>query len=124
MLIDSRIMIDGTDITDLVAFGGFKWSRNDVDAPNTGRTITGLMIRDRVATKIRLDITCRPLTHDEHSMLMQLIMPEFVEVTYDDPVYGQTTKTMYANNNSSTFLIKHPDGQEYWGSVTFPLVER
>lgn len=91
---------------------------------NTGRTITGLMIRDRVATKIRLDITCRPLTHEEHSMLMNLIMPEYVQVSYDDPVYGETTKTMYANNNSSTFLIKHPDGQEFWGSVTFPLVER
>ena len=124
MLINSRIVIDGTDITDLIAFGGFKWSRNDIDAPNTGRTITGLMIRDRVATKIRLDITCRPLKSAEHSMLMQLIMPEFVSVTYDDPVDGLVTKTMYANNNSSTFLIKHPDDEEYWGSVTFPLVER
>lgn len=124
MLINSRIVIDGTDITDLVAFGGFKWSRNDIDAPNTGRTITGLMIRDRVATKIRLDITCRPLKSAEHSMLMQLIMPEYVQVTYDDPVDGLVTKTMYANNNSSTFLIKHPDDEEYWGSVTFPLVER
>ena len=124
MLINSRIVIDGTDITDLIAFGGFKWSRNDIDAPNTGRTITGLMIRDRVATKIRLDITCRPLKSAEHSMLMQLIMPEYVQVTYDDPVDGLVTKTMYANNNSSTFLIKHPDDEEYWGSVTFPLVER
>ena len=124
MLVDSRIVIDGTDITELIAFGGVKWSRNDVDGWNSGRNIRGDMIRDRLGTKIRLDITCRPLTHAEHSMLMQLIMPEFVSVTYDDPVYGLTTKTMYANNNSSTFLIKHPDGQEYWGSVTFPLVER
>lgn len=31
MLIDSRIRIDGTDITDMVAYNGLKWSRNDVD---------------------------------------------------------------------------------------------
>ena len=124
MLIDSRIKIDGTDITNLIAYNGLKWSRNDVDGPNAGRNINGDMIRDRVGTKIRLDVTCRLLNQDEHSMLMQLLMPEFVQVTYDDPVYGLTTKTMYANNHSSTFLIKKPSGREYWGGVSFPLVER
>ena len=124
MLIDSRIVIDGTDITNLIAYKGLKWSRNDVDGPNAGRNINGLMIRDRLGTKIRLDVTCRPLKDEEHSMLMRLLMPEFVSVTYDDPALGVVTKTMYANNHSSTFLIKKPNGREYWGSVSFPLVER
>lgn len=87
------------------------------------------MIRDRLAVKVRLDITCRPLKSYEHSMLMQLLEPDFVQVTYDDPIDGLVTKTMYANNHSSTFLIKRPDdgpeqGEEYWGSVSFPLIER
>lgn len=124
MLIDTRISIDGTDITDLIAYNGVKWGRNDVDGPNAGRTITGLMIRDRVATKIRLDITCRPLLDAEIKMLMRLLIPEFVQVTYDDPLYGEVTKTMYANNHSATFLIKKDDGREYWNGVSFPLVER
>lgn len=34
MLINSRIIVDGTDITDLIAYNGFKWSRHDVDGPN------------------------------------------------------------------------------------------
>ena len=124
MFINSRITIDGTDITDLIAYNGFKWGRHDVDGQNAGRNINGTMIRDRVAVKVRLDITCRPLTDSEHTMLMQLLVPEFVQVTYEDPIDGLTTKTMYANNHNSTFLIKKPWGTEYWGSVTFPLVER
>ena len=124
MLINSGVVIDGVDITDLIAYNGLTWKRNDVDGWNAGRNIRGDMIRDRLATKIRLDVKCRPLKSEEHSMLMQLLMPEYVQVTYDDPVYGLTTKTMYANNNSSTFLIKHPDGEEFWGDVSFPLVER
>jgi len=139
MLVDTGIKIDGVDITDYIAHQGVKWSRNDVDGPNAGRTMSGLMIRDRVATKIRLDITCRPLKNDELRILLNLLLPEFVTVTYDDPMYGVVSKTMYANNNPATFLFKRefnpPDGWfichdevpepfEYWTNVTFPLVER
>lgn len=139
MLIDTGIKINGTDITPYIAHQGVKWSRNDIDGVNAGRSISGLMIRDRVATKIRLDITCRPLKNDELRILLNLLLPEFVTVTYDDPMYGVVSKTMYANNNPATFLFKrefHPPEEwyichdsppqdfEYWTNVTFPLVER
>lgn len=139
MLIDTRIKIDGTDITNYIAYNGVKWSRNDVDGPNAGRSMSGLMIRDRVATKIRLDITCRPMNQDELRILLNLLLPEFVSVTYDDPMYGVVTKTMYANNNSASFLIRkepiktdrwwicpssEPTPKELWSDITFPLVER
>ena len=124
MLIDTGVSINGTDITKYIAFGGVKWSRNDVDGPNAGRTISGLMIRDRVATKIRLDITCVPMKLPELRMLLNLILPEFVSVTYDDPMQGTVTKTMYANNNGAQFAIKKKNGTEYWENISFPLVER
>jgi hypothetical protein len=119
-----RLIINGVDITRYVRYQGFKWSRNDVDGPNAGRNIIAEMIRDRVATKIRIDITCVPLTKAEHNMIMNLIMPEFVTVQYDDPVYGFTTKTMYANNNDSEYCIRKPNGIEYWNNVSFPLIEK
>ena len=139
MLIDSKITIDGVDITPYIAYQGVQWSRNDVDGPNAGRTMSGLMIRDRVATKIRLDITCRPLKTDELRTLLNLIYPEFVTVVYEDPMQGMVSKTMYANNNKAQFLQKYePEetdcqwicgkdpGQPYerWFNITFPLVER
>ena len=125
MVIETGISIDGTDITDYIAHQGLKWTRNDVDGPNTGRTMSGLMVRDRVATKIRLDITCRPLRNDELRELLNLLLPEFVSVTYDDPMYGTVTKTMYANNNPAQFLFPKPGyTKEYWSEITFPLVER
>lgn len=137
MFIDTGIKIDGTDITNMIAFQGVKWTRADIDGPSAGRTLSGLMIRDRVATKIRLDITCRPLKSDELNTLLNLILPEFVTVTYEDPMEGLVTKTMYANNNGAQFLMKKtyelPDWlwfannrqpTEYWTDVTFPLVER
>ena len=116
--------INGTDMTPYVAYGGFKWQRYDVDDPNTGRAMNGLMYRGRVATKIRLDITCKPLKKEELRTVLNLILPEYVSVTYDDPMLGVVTKTMYSNNNPASYLIRKPSGIEYWSSISFPLVER
>ena len=79
-----------------VAKKGFQWQRNDVDGPNAGRSLdNAYMIRDRVATKIKLNITCRPLTSDEVKTVLNAIQPEFVTVTYTDPMAGgAVTKTM------------------------------
>lgn len=124
MITDNKIYIDSLDITPFIAFGGIKWSRHDVDGPCAGRTLSGDMVRDRVATKIRLDITCRPLTQSDLYVLLNAISPEFVSVAYDDPMEGPTTKTMYANNNGATFFKKKDDNTEIWTDITFPLVER
>ena len=116
--------IDGVDILPYIAYRGIKWSRQDVDGPDAGRNLAGEMERYRVGTKIRLDITCRPLTTEQASVVLSAIMPEFVTVRYDDPMAGTVvTKTMYANNNPATFLmVKGNTG--LWDGITFPLVEK
>lgn len=118
------LIVDGVDLTPYIAYGGLKWSRNDIDAPNTGRSMDGLMHRGRVTTKIRLDVTCKPLTSIELRIVLNTILPEYVTVTYDDPMYGKTTKIMYANNNPAVYQLNKNDGRQYWTGVTFPLVER
>lgn len=117
--------INGIDMTPYVAFRGFKWTRNDIDGPDAGRTMSGLMMRERVSTKIRLDITCRPLLLQESQIVLSAIMPEYVTVTYTDPQMGGiVTKTMYSNNNPASYCIKKSDNREYWDGIEFPLVER
>lgn len=117
------LIVDGVDLTPYIAVGGLKWQRNDIDDPNTGRDMAGLMHRGRVSTKIRLDVTCRLLRQDEVAIVLNTIQPEYVTVTYDDPMVGTVTKTMYANNNPAVFQMKRANGDEYWSGVTFPLVE-
>lgn len=116
--------IDGVDITPFIANGGLKWQRSDVDGEGAGRDLSGDLRRNRVATKRRWDVTCRPLTKAEAQIVLGLLMPEWVTVRCDDPEAGLITYTMYANNHPASFLLKQPDGTEYWGGITFPLVER
>lgn len=118
------LTIGNLDVVPFIAQGGVKWQRNDIDSPGTGRTMSGLMYRGRVATKIRLDITCRPLKASELQSILNAIYPEYVTVTYDDPMSGRVTKTMYSNNNPASYLMPQPDGNDLWSGVTFPLVER
>lgn len=117
------LAINGTDITKYIFKGGFAWQRSDIDAENSGRTLDGTMHRSRVASKVRYDITCRPLKASELKIILNLVSPEYVSVTVDDPMYGRVTKTMYSNNNPATFAVVQADGTEWWSGVSFPLIE-
>lgn len=117
------LRINGVDITDYIAYTGLKWQRNDIDSSNAGRTLAGTMVRDRVAIKIRLDIKCRPLKSDELHSILTLIEPEYVTVTYDDPMYEQRTAKFYSNNVPASFQMIDAEGREWWSEVSFPLIE-
>ena len=115
--------VNGVDLTPYVAYQGMKWQISDIDAPNSGRTLDGIMHRDRVASKVRLDITCRPLTMSEASIVLNAIMPEWVTVVYTDPYLGaDNTLTMYSNNRPAAFLLDRDGG--LWSGITFPLIEQ
>lgn len=116
--------INGVDFMPFIAKQGVKWQRNDIDAANSGRTMDGQMQRGRVATKIRLDITCRPLTAEEARLVLTTILPEYVSVDYYDPMSGyRSGVSMYSNNNPAFFLIEKPE-DDWWSGITFPLIER
>lgn len=114
-----------TNLVPYLAFNGLKWSRNDIDASDAGRdTQDGLMHRARVAIKIRLDGTCKPLLQEEATIVLQAILPEWLEVQYFDIQAGETvTKKMYSNNIPATFLIQKGT-QQYWAGIAFPLIEQ
>lgn len=118
------LTVNGVDMIPYTKYQGFKWQRADVDAPDSGRTLDAIMHRGRVGTKIRLDVECHPLTAEETSIVLNAILPEWVQVTYTDPMYGEVTKTMYSNNNPATFCHKFPSGKELWSGITFPLIEK
>ena len=116
--------VNNVNMLSYIAEDGLKWTRFDVEAPDTGRTLDGVMHRGRVAVKIRLDVTCRPLTSEEAQTVLTAIAPEFVTVRYTDPMYGSVTKTMYSNNIPTICATVYDDGTARWEGLSFPLIER
>jgi hypothetical protein len=115
------LKINGLDITPYIEQKGIKWTRNDLDGSNAGRTMDGIMHRERVSSKVRLDITCLPLRSEDAAIVLNAIYPEYVEVEYIDPMYGRVLKTMYSNNTPATYIDTVTD---LWEGISFPLIER
>lgn len=112
------------DITPYIAWQGLTFSRNDVDAPDAGRDMSGLMHRGRVASKEKMNIQTIPLTKAQSSSLQQLLFPETIQVRVTP--YPRTNSAhimnMYSNNVKVTYVIHRASGEDMQ-SLSFPLVE-
>lgn len=114
----------GIDMTPYIAHGGVARQRADVESPDAGRTLDAKMHRSRIARKLRLDITCRPLTSAEAKIVLDAVEPEWIDVVYDDPHDGANSrKTVYSNNIPATIAMTK-DGVDYWEGIVFPLIEQ
>lgn len=112
------------DITPLIAWQGLTFSRNDVDAPDAGRDMSGLMHRGRVAVKEKMNINTVQLTRAQSSALQTLLYPQSISVRVTP--YPRTnmahTMTMYTNNVKTTYVIHRANGEDLQ-SLSFPLIE-
>lgn len=112
------------DITPWIAWQGLTFSRNDVDAPNAGRDMSGYMHRGRVASKEKMNIQTIQLTKAQSSKLQTLLYPETISVRVTP--YPRTnsahTMSMYSNNVKTTYVIHRANGEDLQ-SLSFPLIE-
>ena len=118
------LKINGTDILPYLVQGGLKWSRNDLESPDAGRTLDGKMWRGRVATKIRLDLTFKELPTDQLHRVLKLLQPEFVTAEYYDPLLGNRSVQMYSNNISAALGTVYDQERQLWQGFSAPLIER
>ena len=118
------VIVNGTDITKWTKYQGITFSRNDVEAPDAGRDMSGLMHRGRVAIKERMDVQTVQLTRAEAAQLHALLLPESFSVTVNP--YPNTnaskTMTMYSNDVKTTYVIHRVSGEDLQ-ELSFPLVE-
>lgn len=112
------------DITPMIAWQGLTFSRNDVDDPEAGRDMSGLMHRGRVAVKEKMNIQTVQLTRAQSSSLQNLLYPETIRVRVTP--YPRTnaahTMYMYSNNVKTTYVIHRANGEDLQ-SLSFPLIE-
>jgi hypothetical protein len=112
------------DITPYIAWRGLNFSRNDVDAPDAGRSMDGLMHRGRVASKEKMNIQTVILTKDQSAWIQTLLFPETIQVrvTPYPRTNAQHIMNMYSNNVKTEYAIHRSNGDDLQ-SLTFPLIE-
>lgn len=112
------------EITNWIAYQGITFSRNDVEAPDSGRTLDGIMHRGRVAVKEKIEIKTVPMKRADIATLSSLLYPETIGVMVDPypDTNASKTFTMYSNNVKKDYIIHRANGEDIQ-SVSFPLIE-
>lgn len=111
-------------VEEAIGFGGVKYTRNDVDGPNAGRAKDGRMIRDRVATKGKWEVSLTgAIRSTDAQKLLTLVEPETFYIKTDLPSGSLQVFHVYSNNIPVQFAMLRPDGTEYYSGITIPFVE-
>lgn len=113
------------DLTPYIKYQGFEGSRNDVDGSNAGRVIDNAeMVRARLATKYKFNITTIPVTNEVATDIEELLMPEFfmVRTDYYTP-NSSSVYTCYSNNVTKAYVIHRESGEDYV-KLSAPIVQK
>lgn len=106
-----------------IAFGGASCTVSDVDSAQSGRNQKGEMIRERVAVKIKWQLSFPPLNPYQMKCLLSAVASPSFEFTYPDPRSGTTSTGTFYVGDRTTPVYSEVDGLPFWENVSFSVIE-
>jgi len=103
------------------------WDLYDLDSEEgAGRSQDGLMHRDRVAVKRKLNCTWAPMEPYEMSVLLKAMDDVFFTMRYPDAHDGTYREgTFYVGDRSAPLYVWNEQKQKYlWEGLTANFIER
>lgn len=96
----------------------------DISAAESGRTDDGLMHKNRIGQKRKISVGYNGATDDVVHTVLSAINPEYISVSYYDPLIGSnTTKSFYVGDRQG--IVKWWwSGTHIYESLSFDLIER
>lgn len=125
MAVPSLLVVDGVTIKSPSAI---TWSIQDISSPDAGRTLDGIMHKERLAVggqkrKMKLEWNLVKFGA-ESSAILQAFTPEYISVAYPDPQEGAVvTKTFYTGDKELQFTTWW-DGSQLLTSLSFSIIEQ
>ena len=103
-----------------------KYTIQDIDSDEgAGRNQQGLMFRDRVAVKRKLECTWAPMYSAEISTLLDKMTGEFFQLTYPDAHTGNLrTMTCYVGDRSADMYMIVSGSKTLWTGLSANFIER
>lgn len=124
------LVLDGLDVSGIVAPEGFKASFNIIDSKESGRNESDAeMQRAIVSDKENYSITFPALTQQEAQNILQKARKTFIRVDISSPAYGlRRDVEFYITPGPLTAatpaLLPRGRGTMRWKNLTIELVER
>ena len=100
-------------------------SYQDVSSPDSGRTLDGLMQKERVTQKVKIELEWLGVNDEDASTILTAFDPEYVDVTYHDTKTNAiTTKNFYTGDRKGATYWWDDNGSFTYTSITFNIIER
>ena len=118
------IRLNGTDITRYIE--EIKWSDNDLDGPEAGRTLDTIMHRYKLGSKHRADIKLIPVTSAVAYPILSILKNQYFTCETDlIPDYPNgLSMEMYNSTRSGSVAIVTTDGKIKHKDISFNIIER
>lgn len=112
-------IINGHDYSRYVEWGGYDWSRNDIDSDKSNRTKGGKMRRKRITTKRKLGFKILDMPREDLAALDDDLSLESFTMKYRD-LHGEMEGEFYCSSFSCKLTNALTDT---WGDGSFHLIE-
>lgn len=101
-----------------------KYDLGYMDLDKSGRTSSGLMVRDRIATKRKIELDWGILTPEETSKILKSVKPPYIDVEFHDLESNSiVTGEFYAGDRKSSMIL-FKNGKPTTKGLAFNLIER
>lgn len=102
----------------------FDWGLQDISNSEAGRDQTAKMYKNRIAQKVKINLSWNGVRPDKIKTILQAFQPEYVMVEYFDPLEGEVvTKEFYTGDKTAPVHIWSGSNQLYT-NVSFNIIER
>ena len=97
----------------------------DVSAADSGRVESGLMYKNRVAQKVKIDLEWVAVSCEDASTMLTAFDPEYFDVTYHDPKTNtNVTKTFYRGDANAPYYWWVTGRSFNYQTISFNIIER
>ena len=102
------------------------YTRSALDASSSGRNQAGLMFRDIVSQKTKIQVTWERLSNTDISTVLQLVEDPFFTLRYPDAYTGAMREMVcYVGDRSSPVYRLDDDTDAWrWQKLSFSFIER
>lgn len=97
----------------------------DISAPDSGRTLDGLMHKKRIGQKVTLGLEWVGVNDDDAATILQAFDPEYVNITYHDTkTNSNLTKNFYTGDRKASTYWWNDNGDFTYMNIAFNVIER
>lgn len=115
------LKINGADMptpTDMIC------TISDIDSSKSGRSADGIMHRDRIAVKRKLQLKWSFLTPADMSLLLKAVKPIFFACTYPDPEAGTSVSLQFYVGDRTMPIYTIKNGVAGWSGLEMSFIEK